>query len=186
MGAISMSLRRLVPLLVTLPSLACQDLSDYSTTSKRQYAGCVVPANFVLAGVGTTTGMCLTFDADQLQTNPGTITTSDGRFQATPLRPIPQLWNDPLSTLSFGEGRTKNLLYMATPISDAGAEGDITVVLSLMSGGNVEVRLLRSAPPMGVVDAGGPGAPSVFAVFPLMLHKNGCATLSATTCLDAG
>jgi hypothetical protein len=168
------------------PTLGCQELSDYSTTQGKQYAGCVVPANFVLAGVRATTGMCVTFDADQLQTNPGTITTSDGRFQATPLRPIPQLWNDPLSSFTFGEGRTKNLLYMATPAADAGGGGDVTVVLSLMTGGNVEVRLLRSAPPLGLIDAGGPSAPNVFAVFPLTLTPNGCAMLSPTTCVDAG
>jgi hypothetical protein len=160
---------------------ACTDLSDYSTTGNQQYVGCVVGAGFVLSGVPTTEQMCLTFDATQLQTGPGTITTNDGLFSQTPLRPIPQVWNDPLSTLNFGEGRNKNLLYMAHPAGEAGAGGDITVVLSLMQSGGVEVRLLRGAPPLpgGSADA---SAPNVFAVFPLTLHHDGCARLSTAAC----
>jgi hypothetical protein len=169
---------------------ACQDLSSYSTTSTKQYIGCVVPAEFVLAGVSSTTELCLTLDATHLEDAPGTLSSSDGRFQSTPLRPIPQLWNDPLSTFTFGEGRTKNLLYMAAPSTDAaGGAGDVTVVLSLMSGGGVEVRFLRGAPAV-VSDAAGPAsaAGNVFAVFPLVLKKRtDCSALSASHCmLDAG
>ena len=167
----------------------CQDLSDYSTTADKQYVGCVVPADFVLAGVSATTELCMTLDANHLQDAPGALTSSDGRFQSTPLRPIPQIWNDPLSSFTFGEGRTKNLLYVATPVGDAGG-GDITVVLSLMSGGSVEVRFLRGAPSVSATDAGPrpSSSPStVFAVFPLALHHDGCATLGASHCaLDAG
>jgi hypothetical protein len=122
----------------------------------------------------------MTLDANHLQDAPGTLSSSDGRFSATPLRPIPQLWSDPLSTLNFGEGRTKNLLYMATPAADGGAEPDVTAVVSLMSGGGVELRLLRGAPPVdaGRSDAaplsiGGP----VFGVFPLSLQDGTCASL---------
>jgi hypothetical protein len=181
-------------LLVIVGSLAlpfatgCQDLSSYSTTTKKQYVGCVVPASFVLAGVSPTTELCLTLDAEHLQDTPGTLSSSDGRFLSTPLRPIPQLWNDPLSTFSFGEGRTKNLLYMATPAAEGGGGGDITVVVSLMSGGGVEVRFLRGAPPVGAFDASaGSVDGNVFAVFPLALRKDGCASLAASNCaLDAG
>jgi hypothetical protein len=174
---------------VSLSAAGCTDLASYSTTSTKQYAGCVVPATFTLAGVGPTTGMCVTLDANNLQTAPGTVTSTDGRFSATPLRPIPQIWNDPLSTLNFGEGRTKNLVYMATPSPDAGDHGgDITVVVSLMEGGGVEVRLLRGAPPLAMPDAA-PATPSgnVFAVFPLTLLTDGCGSLASLTCPpDAG
>jgi hypothetical protein len=165
-----------------LAASACDPLSDYATTPMRQYAGCVVPADFVLAGVGPTTEVCLTFDPNNLQTAPGTLTSSDGRFSEAPLRPIPQLWNDPLSTLNFGQGRLKNLIYMVTPQGDAAAGGDITAVVSMMDSDGLELRLVRGAPPVGVTDAGGPGASNVFAVFPLTLHRNGCASLSAAHC----
>ncbi len=163
------------------PLLAgCPDLSRYATDSNRQYVGCVVPASFVLAGVPPATQLCLTLDTNHLQDSPGAVTTTDGLFQSTPLRPIPQIWSDPLSSLTFGEGRAKNLIYAATPASDAGAL-DVTVVVSLLSGGGVEVRLLRGAPPLG--DAGqGAGPPPIFAVFPLKLEPGACASLRAQNC----
>ncbi len=161
---------------------ACTELDSYSTTQKRQYVGCVVPASFVLTGVSPTTELCLTLDANNLQTTPGTISSTDGRFRATELRPIPQLWNDPLSTLNFGEGRTKNLLYMATPFVDAGGGPDVTVVVSLMESGDVEVRLMRGAPPLATPDAAPTPSGPMFAVFPLRLEKDGCVKMRANTC----
>jgi hypothetical protein len=169
--------------LLAVAALAgCTDLSSYSTTSTKQYAGCVVGADFVLAGVSPTTELCMTLDANNLQTTPGTVSSTDGRFLATPLRPIPQIWSDPLSTFNFGEGRTKNLLYMASPSADAGGGGDITVIVSLMQGGNVELRLLRGAPPVGPGDAAAPASGNIFAVVPMKLVKDGCIDLNASHC----
>lgn len=171
--------------LLLLPLAAgCHDLSSYSTDSSAQYVGCVVPASFVLAGVSPTTELCLKLDGSHLEDAPGTVSSSDGRFQSTPLRPIPQIWSDPLSTFTFGDGHTKDLLYMATPRVDAGAAGDITVVVSLMVGRSVEVRLLRGAPPVVSFDGATPTpASNIFAVFPLTLQQGGCASLSAIHCM---
>ena len=96
--------------------------------------------------------MCLVLDASRLQDAPGTISSSDGRFRSTALRPIPQIWHDSLATLSFGEGRIQNLVYVVTPLVDADAFGDVVAVVSLMQTGSVEVRLFRGAP---AIDAGG-------------------------------
>ena len=74
----------------------------------------MVNAGFVLAGILPNTKLCLTLDTDHLQDAPGAISTDDGLFRKAPLRPIPQIWHDPLSTLTFGEGRLKNLVYVAT------------------------------------------------------------------------
>jgi hypothetical protein len=133
----------------------------------------VVPASFVLAGVANDVNLCLTLDTDHLQDGPGTVSTSDGMFEATPLRPIPQIWQDPLSTLNFGEGRLKNMLYMAAPQPDAGNPTDVTVVVSLMDSGNVEVRLVRGAPSVSPDGAGTTGA-SIFAVFTLEKQPTAC------------
>jgi hypothetical protein len=163
--------------------VACHDFSSYSTGSTDQYAGCVVPASFVLAGVSPTTELCLTLDGSHLQDAPGTISSSDGRFATTPLRPIPQIWSDPLSTFSFGDGHLKDLVYMASPRVDGGGASDVTVVVSLMVGRRVEVRLLRGAPPVTPADADSPpSADNIFAVFPLTLQSGGCASLSAARC----
>ncbi len=109
----------------------------------------MVQSSFVRAGLGPDVRMCMTFDAERMQDAPGRLTTSDGRFRATPLRPIPQLWHDALSTLEFGDGRSQNLVYAAaTETGDGGASmgEDVFVVVSLMQSGGVEVRLLRGAP----------------------------------------
>jgi hypothetical protein len=160
------------------PLGACRDVSHFSSHGDR-FQGEVVAGSFVRSGVAENTQACVTIDTDHLQDAPGTLTTSDGRFKSTPLRPIPQLWHDPLSTLAFGDGRVQNLVYAATPlIGDAGPEEaqDIFVVISLMQQDrHIEVRLLRGAPQ---TDAGAtpPGvASTVFAVFHLERERGPCS-----------
>ncbi len=156
---------------------ACSDLSGFSTAGDR-YQGAIVSADFVRAGIGSTTSLCLTLDTNHLQDGPGAVWTSDGLFSAVALRPIPQIWHDPLSTLSFGEGRLKNLVYVAAasqPFAD-GNGPDVFVVVSLMQSGNVEVRLLRGAPGLGPDGAASAGAGSnLFAVFSLSRQSGPCS-----------
>ncbi len=166
----------LVVALVTLAS--CRDLSSFTTTHD-SYEGSVVAGDFVRAGVAARTRLCLTIDTDHLQDTPGAVSTSDGRFHAAALRPIPQIWNDPLSTFTFGEGRLKNLLYVAgatTPFAD-GSGSDVFAVVSLMQSGDVELRLLRSAPGAAQAPDGGATGPggNVFAVFSLTRHEGPCS-----------
>ena len=150
--------------------LGCSDVTRFSSSGDH-YAGTVVAGDFVRAGINPSTGLCLVLDASQLQDAPGTLTSSDGRFQNTPLRPIPQIWHDPLSTLTFGDGRVQNLVYVATPIATVDALGDIVAVLSLMQSGGVEVRLFRGAPQ---IDAG-PGGNNLFGVFSLTREPGQCS-----------
>jgi hypothetical protein len=165
-------------LVMTAATVAgCRDLSSF-TTSGDHFGGQVVQADFVRSGVDATTSLCLTLDADHLEDGPGAISTSDGRFTAVPLRPIPQVWHDPLSTLSFGDGRLKNLVYMATPtipVAD-GTGGDVLAVVSLMQSGDVEVRLIRGAPdlPADGAPAANPSA-NLFAIFDLSRKPGACS-----------
>ncbi len=156
---------------------ACRDLSGFSTGSG-SFEGAIVGADFVRAGISATTDagvatrLCLTLDANNLQGSPGALSTNDGLFQATALRSIPQIWQDPLSTLSFGDGRLKNLVYVVSasrPLSDGGS--DVFAIVSLMQSGNVEVRLLHGAP---APDGSAP-APNVFAVFQLQRQSTPCS-----------
>lgn len=155
----------------------CRDLSRFSSRGDR-FQGTVVKGSFVRSGMSEDARMCLTLDTDHLQDGPGTITTSDGRFQDVPLRSIPQIWHDPLSTLAFGDGRVQNFVYAASPVSlDAGeAEAqDVFVIVSLMQTDHVEVRLLRGAPQK---DAGPPPpgvASAIFGVFNLDRESGPCA-----------
>jgi hypothetical protein len=158
-------------------AVGCRDASRFATHGDR-FEGGVVTGSFVRSGIGEGVRMCLTLDTDHLQDAPGTITTSDGMFRATTLRPIPQIWHDPLSTLDFGDGRIRNLVYAASPLpGDAGdAEAqDVMVVVSLMQTDHVEVRVLRGAPQ---TDAGPPppgtGRP-LFGVFHLDREPGPCA-----------
>jgi hypothetical protein len=171
---------RVVLIVVACASLAtvagCRDVSRFSSRGDH-YEGDVVKGSFVRAGVAEDVRMCVTLDAEHLQDAPGTLTTSDGRFRATPLRPIPQIWHDPLSTMSFGEGRRQNLVYVATPLASSGDAQDAMVFLSLMDEGGIEVRLLRGAPQ---ADAGAPAATPaapaapMFGVFTLERREGAC------------
>lgn len=161
--------------------LGCRDTSRFSNRGDH-YEGDVVKGNFVRAGIADDARMCVTLDAERLQDNPGTLSTSDGRFRNTPLRPIPQIWHDPLSTLSFGDGRKQNLVYVATPVTPAGDTADVMIVLSLMEEGGLELRLVRGAPQADAgapqVDAAAPSAPQtpppMFGIFTLDRREGAC------------
>jgi hypothetical protein len=173
----------LVLVIGALALAACRDISGFSTHGDR-YQGAVVDGEFVRAGVDAGTTLCLTIDTDHLEDGPGDLWTSDGRFAMAPLRPIPQIWHDPLSTLTFGEGRLKNLIYVvgATAPFDDGDGNDVLTVVSLMQSGDVEVRMLRGAPPIAGAsgDASetgaseGPQIQNVFAVFTLSRQPGPC------------
>ena len=162
-----------------LALVGCRDLSGFTTTtSGDRYEGTVVNGDFVRTGIDAGTSLCLSLDADHLQDAPGALSTNDGRFHAVSLRPIPQIWHDPLSTFNFGEGRITNLLYVitaSTPYAD-GRGDDVFAVISLMQSGNVEVRLLRGAPAV-LADAGAAATPAqnVFAVFTLSRETGPCS-----------
>jgi hypothetical protein len=153
--------------------MGCRDVSRFSSKPGDHYEGDVVKGSFVRSGIAEDAKMCVTLDAEHLQDAPGTITTSDGRFRATTLRPIPQVWHDPLSTFAFGDGRRQNLLYVATPVTDAGDPQDVMVVLSLMEEGGIEVRLLRGAPVADAAPASAETQP-MFGVFPLERRGGAC------------
>jgi len=154
-------------------ALGCRDLGRWSTGADH-YEGAIIAAEFVRRGMPDDTRLCLTLDTNHLDDAPGTITTSDGRFSRAPLVPMTVLAHDPLSTLSFGSGRTKNLLYAARASTDAGAV-DLVAVVSLMDSGAVEVRLLHPGALPEVGDGGDAGAPpGLFAVWSLERRTGPC------------
>jgi len=184
--------------LVVLGAIAppgCRESSARYSNHGDHFEGSVVKGSFVRAGIADDARMCVTLDGERLQDAPGSVTTSDGRFRATPLRPIPQIWHDPLSTMSFGDGRVQNLVYVATPNAEIGPGGavatsseDVLVIVSLMHDGALEVRVLRGAPGAdagasasdGGVGAGGlavprASSPPLFGVFALGRREGACA-----------
>lgn len=148
---------------------SCKDVTSYSTGPDESYCGSVVQGPFVRSGLSPSVQMRLTFDANVLDSKPGIISTSDGLLKDASLRVVPQIFHDPLSTLEFGEGRRRNLIYAATPAKPGSA---VVVILSLLESGEAEVRLLRAAPaPDG--DAPTPES-AIFGVFPLQKRKGTC------------
>jgi hypothetical protein len=171
--------------------LGCRDAdADAFATRDGRFEGEVVAGAFVRAGIEPKTRLCLAFDPSRLQSTPGTLSTSDGRFVRARLRAIPQLWHDPLSMIAFGQGRSQNLLYVARTEPQPNAPAvEANVVVSLMQDGTVEVRIFYGAPSEAAPSAdgaaetpepvGAPGgtatAPPLFGVFALQREEGPCS-----------
>jgi hypothetical protein len=89
-------------------------------------------------------------------------------FDNAPLRAIPELDHDPLSTLEFGEGRDYNFFGWV----DSTCQGTMLSLISLMRSDAIEVRLLKPAamPPAEAQAEHRPG----FALFTLSRKNEGC------------
>ncbi len=155
-------------------AVGCRDVSRFSSNDGH-YEGSVVAGSFVRAGVDDGVLYCMTLDTNHLQDGPGELSSNDGRFAHTALRPIPQVWHDPLSTMSFGDGRVQNLLYAVRPIEDAGTTSDVLAIVSLMQSGGIELRLLRGAPLAAPGSDAGASDANLFAVAALERKKGPCA-----------
>ncbi|HEU4409248.1 MAG TPA: hypothetical protein VFS43_28575 [Polyangiaceae bacterium] len=149
----------------------CDDPERFSTEPGEAYCGAVVQGAFVRSGFGPAVQMRLTFDTARIESGPGALSTSDGLLLEAPLRPLEPFFHDALSSLQFGEGRERSLLYFVDP---AGGGAPLTAFVSLMEGGDVEVRLVRAAaaPPPEPPPEGAP-AP-LFGVFPLKRRNDTC------------
>jgi hypothetical protein len=143
--------------------VSCRDATDY-TNNGDHYEGAIAGGSFVRAGFASTVRACLTLDGSRMQEAPGTLQLSDGSIvTSTPLRPVPQTFHDPIATLRFGTDREQNYLYVASMKDGT----DITVVLSLLTGGGVELRLMRGAP--------GSKPEPLFGLFPLKKEPGACS-----------
>jgi len=178
-----MAWRALLPCLA-LGALGCRDLSRFDTEGSEAYCGSMVSSplfqeGFVPEGVPPPLRLELLLDTDALSTIPGELTTDDadrglcsddGRplIDRAPLRAISELSHDALSTFEFGDGRDHNFFAWV----DSTCQGTMLAVVSLMSDGNVEVRLLKPAalPPPDAPPDRKPG----FALFSLTREEEGC------------
>jgi hypothetical protein len=156
--------------------IGCKDLNSFTTEPGEAYCGGIVDATFVRNGFPSPLQMSMTFDADHMSDRPGELSTSDGFLTNAPMRPIEQLFSDPLLMLQFGEGRDKNLIYMVNP-NDPAQGPTVTVVLSLLHSGDAEVRLIRGANAIGGDASPQPAdGPPLFGVFsPLRKEKGPCS-----------
>ncbi|MCU0686488.1 MAG: hypothetical protein MUF34_30290 [Polyangiaceae bacterium] len=162
---------RLLAASLALVGSGCDDPERFTTEGNESYCGYVVQGAFVRSGFGPAVQMRLSFDAALVETGPGTLTTSDGLLAEAPLRPLAPFFHDALSSMQFGEGRERSLLYFVDPVAGG---PPLTALISLMEGGDVEVRLMRAEPaPPPDVPPESVTAP-LFGVFPLKKRVSTC------------
>ncbi len=157
-----------VPALAGLALASCRDFERFDTGDTGAYCGSIIDSDFTRSGFAPGLGLRLTLDVDALAVAPGTLTTNDAaapgpcsplpEFDHAPLHVTPELFADPLSQLEFGAMRDHNFVAWV----DSTCQGSALAVVSLMHGGQVEVRLLRHG--TGVA---GDTSPDQFGVFQL-------------------
>jgi hypothetical protein len=157
--------------LVALSLVHCNDVSRFTTKTGQNYCGSITESSFVRSGIDVQTTMRLELNADRLQDAPGRLwlnraLASGEQINGAHLKVIAQSNNDPLSTLTFGEGRLKNVISFIDT-----SEGQLTLVLSLMQNEQVEVRLLRGP---GALRSDSGLSTAVFGVFHLSKTDGTC------------
>lgn len=186
-----MRFRPCLLLAAALGSASCKNLDRFDTQGAAAYCGDLVSGpsfhdGFVAANVEPPSiRLKLTLDTSQLNsltdnkmTQVGRLWTNDREqglcskdgealFQSSPLRTIPQVYHDSLSTLTFGEGHDEDFFAW----TDSTCQGTMLAVVSLLRSGDIEVRLFKPAP---LPADGGPETRPGFALFYLKRQKNGC------------
>lgn len=179
-------------LLLALPAfLSCKNLDRFDTHGEAAYCGDLVSGpnfhdGFVATGVEPPSiRLKLTLDTAQLGSfsdnktaHVGRLTSNDQEqglcsgdgqplFLSSPLRTIPQVSHDSISTLSFGEGHDEDFFAW----TDSTCQGTMLAIVSLLRNGQVEVRLFKPAP---LPADGGPETRPGFGLFSLKRHDKGC------------
>lgn len=172
--------------MLALSGLAsCRNLERFNTEGNAAYCGSIVGTppdfngGFIAEGTPPNLELRLKLDTSALTTRPGSLSSNDATngfckpaplFDDAPLRAIPELLHDTLSQADLGEGHQHTFFTWV----DSTCETSMLAVISLLTNGAVEVRLLRAGPdlpPMANVDVSkGPG----FALFYLQRSETGC------------
>ena len=187
------STARALGVLGALLVASCHNLDSFNSKPGDAYCGAIIgaaapasdpnkpafQAGFVPEGQPPTLELALTLDTSKLTSEPGILRSNDALnglcsanseplFQDAPLRAIPELDHDALSTLSFGEGHVHDFFAWV----DSTCQGTMVAVVSLMKNNQVEIRLFKPArlPPPNAAPGEKPG----FAVFQLEAKKGGC------------
>lgn len=131
----------------------CEDELNFSTAETEVYSGAVVDAEFLTARPDRAqhlfapgTVMELQLHMRTLDTQPGTVSTSDGMFEHVDLVMLPEISSDRLSDLEIPGNFMRSLIFLA-PVSDAELAGtDAVLFVSLgKTEENVQVRALVGA-----------------------------------------
>lgn len=167
-----------------LAVMGCRSLDRFDTSGEAAYCGNIVGAQlfqdgFIPENTPPSLSLVLELDTDHLTTRPGTLTSNDQTtglcratgeplFRNAPLRAITETFHDDLSQAEFGEGHQHDFFAWV----DSTCQGTMVAVVSLLTNGAVEVRLMKPAalPPEGAPASERPG----FAKFYLRKEADGC------------
>jgi hypothetical protein len=177
---------RVLGVLGSFAVLSCHNLDSFDTKPGDEYCGTIIntpfQAGFIPEGQPPSLELGLTLDTSKLTSEPGILRSNDATnglcsansqplFQNAPLRAIPALDHDALSTLTFGEGHEHDFFAYV----DSTCQGTMLAVVSLLKNNLVEVRLFKperlppSTPPPTPAETPG------FAVFDMSVENGGCA-----------
>lgn len=161
----------------------CRSLDRFDAEKPSAYCGGVVgnekfQTGFIPTGSPPSLELRLQLDTSALTTRPGTLSTNDAGtgvcgknplFADATLRAIPEVLHDALSQVEFGEGHEQDFFAWV----DSTCKGTMLAVVSLLSNGAVEVRLLKPAPdlPPSTTDQ---ADLSGFSLFYMRRNQAGC------------
>jgi hypothetical protein len=161
----------------------CRDIDRFNTERPAAYCGSLVGATafhsgFIQNGAPPSLELKLELDTSSLSDRPGTLSANDADggfckpsplFADAPLRAIPEVLHDALSTADLGQGHEHDFFAWV----DSTCQGTMLAVVSLLTNGAVEVRLLKPGP--DVSPMADPSQRSGFALFYLQRSETGCS-----------
>ncbi|MET0792496.1 MAG: hypothetical protein ABW061_13325 [Polyangiaceae bacterium] len=148
----------LLGLLSALSVLGCRDLDGFDTKPGEAYCGVIgspaFQAGFLKQNQPPDLALGLTLDMNTLTSLPGTLTSGDALngmcatpdapqrlFDHVKLRAIPEVDQDVISALTFGEGHLHDFFAWV----DSSCQGTMLAVVSLLKNNQVELRLFKPA-----------------------------------------
>lgn len=162
----------------------CRSLARFDTEPPAAYCGAIVGGStfhdgFIRTGAPPSLELSLQLDTSSLTLRPGSLSSNDAAsgfcspaplFSAAPLRAIPQILRDALSEADLGPGHEHTFFAWV----DSVCQGTMLAVVSLLTNGDVEVRLLKPGPDQPADVPEDPAKSSGFALFYLQRRANGC------------
>ncbi len=138
--------------LAALALSGCHNLDTYDTKDGEAYCGTIAGApfqtGFLLDNEPPDLALALTLNTSKLTSEPGFLSSNtvgicgdQPLFQDAPLRPIPEVDRDAISTLTFGEGHEHDFFVWV----DSSCQGTMLAVVSLLKNNQVEMRLFKPA-----------------------------------------
>jgi hypothetical protein len=163
---------------------SCRSLDRFDTEKPAAYCGSIIggsafESGFIRKGAPPSLELKLELDTSSLTDRPGALSSNDGAvgfcrpaplFDEAPLRAIPELLHDALSQADLGQGHEHDFFAWV----DSACEGTMLAVVSLLTNGAVEVRLLKPGPDLPALADADQAKRAGFGLFYLQRSQTGC------------